>query len=41
MAVPPQLNFVTLACRDVERTADFLRAFAYERAQIDARSPRP
>jgi hypothetical protein len=32
MAVPPQLNFLTLACRDVERMADFLRAFGWPEA---------
>jgi uncharacterized glyoxalase superfamily protein PhnB len=27
--VPPQLNFLTLACADVERMAGFLRAFGW------------
>jgi predicted lactoylglutathione lyase len=27
--VPPQLNFVTLACGDVERMADFFRALGW------------
>jgi predicted lactoylglutathione lyase len=25
----PQLNFITLACRDIEREADFLRALGW------------
>ena len=32
MAVPPRITFVTLACRDVERMADFLRAFGWPEA---------
>ena len=27
--LPPQQNFLTLACRDTERMADFLRALAW------------
>jgi uncharacterized protein len=27
--LPPQLNFVTLACRDVERMAEFFRALGW------------
>ena len=29
MSLPPQPNFVTLACRDVERMAELLRAFGW------------
>ncbi len=29
MALPPQPNFITLACRDVERMAEMLRAFGW------------
>jgi predicted lactoylglutathione lyase len=29
LALPPQLNFFTLACRDVERMAEFLRALGW------------
>ena len=32
MALPAQPNFLTLACRDVERTADLLRAFGWSEA---------
>ena len=27
--IPPRMNFLTLACRDVERMADFLRALGW------------
>lgn len=37
MTVPPQLNFVTLACRDVERMAEFFRRSAGRRRR--RRSP--
>jgi hypothetical protein len=30
--VPPRVNFITLACRHVERMADFLRAFGWPEA---------
>jgi predicted lactoylglutathione lyase len=30
--VPARMNFLTLACRDVERMADFLRAFGWPEA---------
>ena len=29
MPLPPQPNFITLACRDVERMAEMLRAFGW------------
>lgn len=29
MALPPQPNFLTLACRDIERMAEMLRAFGW------------
>jgi len=29
VALPPQPNFITLACRDVERMAELLRAFGW------------
>jgi predicted lactoylglutathione lyase len=29
VTVPPRLNFVTLACRDVERMADFFRSLGW------------
>lgn len=29
MSLPPQPNFITLACRDVERMAELLRAFGW------------
>jgi catechol 2,3-dioxygenase-like lactoylglutathione lyase family enzyme len=32
MALPPQLNFLTLACRDVERMAEFVRALGWPEA---------
>ena len=32
MSLPPQPNFFTLACQDVERTADFLRALGWPEA---------
>ncbi len=32
MPLPPQLNFITLACRDVERMAEFLRALGWREA---------
>ena len=32
MPLPPQLNFITLACRDVERMAEFLRALGWQEA---------
>jgi predicted lactoylglutathione lyase len=30
--IPPQINFLTLACRDVERMADFFRALGWAEA---------
>ena len=32
MTVPPQLNFITLACADVDRMAEFLRALGWPEA---------
>ncbi len=32
MAVPPRLNLLTLACRDVERMAEFFRALGWPEA---------
>jgi predicted lactoylglutathione lyase len=32
MSVPDRVNFLTLACRDVERMAEFLRAFGWVEA---------
>ena len=32
MPVPPQLNFITLACEDVEGMADFLRGLGWPEA---------
>jgi hypothetical protein len=32
MGVPAQLNFITLACADVDRMPDFLRAFGWPEA---------
>jgi hypothetical protein len=29
LTLPPQLNFFTLACRDVERMAEFVRGFGW------------
>ena len=32
MALPARINFITLACRDVERMADFFRALGWPEA---------
>ena len=32
MAIPPRINFITLACRDVERMTRFLRSFGWPEA---------
>ena len=32
MTLPPQLNFLTLACRDVQRMAEFVRALGWPEA---------
>jgi hypothetical protein len=34
--LPPQPNFLTLACRDVERMADFLRALGWPETRLTA-----
>jgi len=32
VAIPPRINFITLACRDVERMTRFLRSFGWPEA---------
>jgi hypothetical protein len=39
VTVPPRITFVTLACRDIERTASVFRALGWPeaRSKIDER----
>jgi predicted lactoylglutathione lyase len=37
LTLPPQLNFITLACRDVERMADFFRALDWPESPASER----
>jgi hypothetical protein len=37
LTLPPQLNFITLACRDVERMAEFIRALDWPESSASER----
>jgi hypothetical protein len=41
MGGPAQLNFLTLACADVERMSEFLRAFGWAESRESSRCSAP